>query len=328
MQRRPKVYVTRILPKQAMDKIDSYCDAEVWDGELEPPRDILLEKVRNAEGLVSLVTDRIDAELIDRAVKLKVISNYAVGVDNVDVKAATSRGIFVGNTPGVLTETTADFAFALIMSAARRVVEADKSVRAGHWKTWEPMVLLGQDIYGSTLGIIGLGRIGSAVAKRAKGFGMRILYYDINRQSKTEEELGIEWADMEKILVESDFITLHTNLSPLSYHLIGAEEFKMMRRNCILINTSRGSVVDNMALYEALRDGRIAYAALDVTEPEPIPVNHPLLQLSNVIITPHIASASVATRTKMALMAAENLIAGLKGMLPPNPANPEVLRSH
>jgi glyoxylate reductase len=273
-----------------------------------------------------LLTDKIDGQLMDKGPKLKVISNCAVGFDNIDIDAATKRGIVVGNTPGVLTETTADFAFALMMAAARRVAEGDRNVRAGKWKTWGPMILLGQDVFGSTLGIIGMGRIGAAVARRAKGFGMKIMYYDVIRQPQTERELGLEYVEMGKVLAESDFITLHTILSPQTHHLIGPEQFKRMKRNCILINTSRGPIVDNMALYEALRDGTIAYAALDVTEPEPIPIDHPLLTLDNIVIAPHIASASVATRTKMGLMAADNLIAGLKGEMLPNPVNPEVLR--
>jgi glyoxylate reductase len=285
-----------------------------------------LEKVADVEGLLSLLTDKIDVELMDKAPKLKVISNYAVGFDNVDIAAATKRGIVVGNTPGVLTETTADFAFTLLMSAARRVVEGDKMVRAGKWKTWGPMTLLGQDIHGSTLGIVGLGRIGAAIARRAKGFGMKLMYYNVIRQPETEKEFGIEFVDLNKIFAESDFITLHTNLTPQTYHLIGAEQLKKMKKNCILINSSRGPIIDNMALAEALRNGTIAYAALDVTEPEPIPSDHPLLKLNNVIIAPHIASASVATRAKMALLAADNLIAGLKGEMPTNPVNPEAMK--
>ena len=306
-----------------MDRINSYCDAKIWDGELPPPRDTIIENVASAEGLLCLLTDKIDAQLMDKGPKLKVISNCAVGFDNIDIDAATKRGIVVGNTPGVLTETTADFAFALMMAAARRVAEGDRNVRAGKWKTWGPMILLGQDVFGSTLGIIGLGRIGAAVARRAKGFGMKIMYSDVIRQPQAEKELGLEYVEMGKLLTESDFITLHTNLTPETQHLIGPEQFKKMKRNCILINTSRGPIVDNMALYEALRDGKIAYAALDVTEPEPIPIDHPLLTLDNIVIAPHIASASVATRTKMGMMAAENLIAGLKGEPLPNPVNPK-----
>jgi len=323
---KPRVYVTRLLPKEAMDKINSYCDAKTWDGPLPPPRDVLLENVANIEGLLSLLTDKIDAELMDKAPKLKVISNCAVGFDNIDVPAATKRGIIVGNTPGVLTETTADLAFALLMAAARRVVEGDKEVRAGKWKTWGPMILLGQDVHGATLGIIGLGRIGAAVARRAKGFGMKLLYYDIIRQENVAKELGIEYTELDKLLSQSDFITIHVNLTKETHHLIGAKQFEIMKRTGILVNSSRGPIVDNMALYEALRSKKIAYAALDVTEPEPLPADHPLLTLDNVIVVPHIASASVATRTKMGLMAADNLIAGLKGEMPPNPVNPEVLK--
>ena len=323
---KPKVYVTRLLPKPAMDRIHSFCEAEVWEGELPPPRDTLLEKVRDVKGLVSLLTDKVDAELMNRAPNLKVVSNYAVGFDNIDVAEATNRGIIVGNTPGVLTDTTADFAFTLMMAAARRVAEADRTVRAGKWKTWGPMILLGQDIHGATLGILGLGRIGQAVARRAKGFDMKLLYYDAVRQKQSEEELGIQFVEFDRLLAESDFITIHINLTPENYHLMGAKQFDKMKKTSILVNTARGPIVDNMALYEALRDWKIAYAALDVTEPEPLPAEHPLLTLDNVIVVPHIASASVATRTKMALMAADNLIAGLKGETPPNPVNAEALK--
>jgi glyoxylate reductase len=309
-----------------MDRINSFCDAKTWDGPLPPPREVLEENVANIDGLLSLLTDKIDAALMDKAPKLKVISNYAVGFDNIDIPAATKRGIIVGNTPGVLTETTADLAFTLLMAAGRRIVEGDKEVRAGRWKTWGPMTLLGQDIHGATLGIIGLGRIGAAIAQRAKGFGMKIIYYDIIRNEKAEKELGIQYTDLNNLLSQSDFITIHTNLTKETHHLIGAKQFDLMKRTGILVNTSRGPIVDNMALYEALRNKKIAYAALDVTEPEPLPADHPLLTLDNVIVVPHIASASVASRTKMGLMAADNLIAGLKGEMPPNPVNPEVLK--
>ena len=324
---KPKIYVTRLLPKEGMDRIRSFCDTEVWEGDLPPPRETLLQKVREAEGLVCLLTDRIDAELLNEAPRLRVISNYAVGFDNIDLEEATRRGIIVGNTPDVLTETTADFTFALMLAAARRLVEGERNVKAGVWKTWGPLILQGQDVHGATLGIIGLGRIGTAVARRAQGFGLKTLYMNPTRRKSLESELGLHYRDFHTLLAESDFITIHVNLSPKTYHLIGEKELEKMKGTCILVNTSRGQVVDNMALYEALRDRKIAYAALDVTDPEPIPINHPLLTLDNVIITPHIASASVATRTKMALMAAENLIAGLKGELPPHPVNPEALKN-
>ena len=324
---KPKVYVTRLLPKEGMDRIHCFCDTEVWEGDLPPPRETLLQKVRDVEGLVCLLTDRIDAELLNKAPRLRVISNYAVGFDNIDLEEATSRGIIVGNTPDVLTETTADFTFALMLAAARRLLEGERNVKAGVWKTWGPLILQGQDVHGATLGIIGLGRIGTAVARRAQGFGMKTLYTNPTRRKSLESELGLHYCDFHTLLAESDFITIHVNLSPKTYHLIGKKELEKMKGTCILVNTSRGQVVDNMALYEALRDGKIVYAGLDVTDPEPIPINHPLLTLDNVIITPHIASASVATRTKMAMMAAENLIAGLKGELPPHPVNPEVLKN-
>ena len=235
---RPKVYVTRLLTREAMDRIYSFCDARVWEGELPPLRRVLLENVKDIEGLLSLLTDRVDAQLMDQAPKLKVISNCAVGFDNIDVKEATKRGLVVGNTPGVLTDTTADFAFALLMAAARRVVEGDRAVRAGKWKTWGPMILLGQDVHGATLGIIGLGRIGSTVARRAKGFGMKTLYTDVYRNKQAEDELGIQYVDMDTLLAQSDFITVHTNLTPETHHMIGSKQFEKMKRTAILVNTS------------------------------------------------------------------------------------------
>ena len=321
---KPKVFITRRLPQPALDLILPACDAEVWQDELPPPRDVLLSKVRDVEGLLSLLTDKIDAALMDHAPKLKVISNCAVGYDNIDVAAATQRGIAVGNTPGVLTETTADFAFALLMAAARRLVEADRYTRAGKWKTWGLTVLLGQDIYGATLGLIGLGRIGAAMAKRAKGFDMRVLYYDPYRREDLEQQLGITFADLDTVVREADFVSVHTPLTNETKHLINADLLRKMKKTAILVNTSRGPVVDQAALYVALRDGIIAGAALDVTDPEPIAMDDPLLTLENCIIAPHIASASVTTRTKMAVMAAENLLAGLRGERLPNPVNPEV----
>jgi len=323
---KPRVFVTRTLPKEAMDRITASCDAKVWAGELPPPREALLENVRDVEGLLCLLTDRIDSELIGQALRLRVISNYAVGYDNIDVAAATQRGIVVGNTPGVLTETVADFTIALMLAAGRRIVEGDKKVREGEWRTWGPMILLGQDMHNATLGIIGLGRIGTAVARRAKGFNMKIIYSDPERRMDIENELGISYVGLDRLLAESDFISIHANLTPETYHLIGKEQLEKMKPTCALVNTARGPLVDNMALYEALRSNTLAFAALDVTEPEPLPANHPLLTLDNVVVTPHIASASVATRTKMALVAVDNLIAGLKGEMPPHPVNPEVLR--
>ena len=325
---KPRVYVTRRMAQEALDKIARVTEMEVWPEELPPPYDVLLEKVRDVDGLLPLLTDRIDANLMDAAPRLKVISNMAVGYDNIDVPEATKRGIVVGNTPGVLTETTADMAFALLMAAARRVAEADAFTRKGRWKTWGPMVMLGQDIHRATLGIVGLGRIGTEIAKRAKGFNMKVLYYDeIRRSQEEEKQLGVEYvSELSTLLSKSDFVSIHVPLGPQTHHLIGAAEFALMKPTAILINTSRGPVVDQKALYEALKSHQIFAAAIDVTEVEPIPMDSPLLTLDNIIITPHISSASVATRTKMANMAAENLIAGVQGEILPNCVNPEALK--
>ncbi len=326
---KPKVYVTRRIAQEALDMITQDTEMEVWPEELPPPYEVLLEKVKNIDGLLSLLTDKIDANLMNAAPKLKVISNMAVGYDNINVPEATSRGIVVGYTPGVLTETTADFAFALIMAAARRVVEADAYTRKGRWKTWGPMVMLGQDIHHATLGLVGLGRIGMEVAKRARGFNMKVIYFDAQRRSTQEEkELGVEYIpELSTLLSRSDFVSLHVPLIPQTHHLMGAKEFALMKPTAILVNTSRGPVVDQKALYEALKAKQILAAAIDVTETEPISPGDPLLTLDNIIITPHIASASVVTRTRMAVMAAENLIAGLRGQVPPNCVNPEVIKA-
>jgi glyoxylate reductase len=304
----------------------AFCDATIWEDELPPPRNELIKTVQGIDGLLCLLTDRIDAEVMDAAGSgLKVISNHAVGFDNVDVAEATRRGIPVGNTPGVLTNTTADFAFALLMAAARRIVEADQYTRAGRWKTWGPKVLLGQDVTGATLGVIGFGRIGKGMAKRAAGFEMRVLYHDpYYADDAFAKEIGAKSVDLATLLSQSDFVSVHTPLLDATYHLIDDEAFNQMKQTAILINTARGPVVDPEALYRALSSYKIAAAALDVTDPEPIPMDSPLLHLDNLIIAPHIASSSVATRNKMASMAAANLIAGVQGQRLPYCANPEV----
>jgi len=300
-------------------------EMEVWRDELPPPYAVLLDKVKDVDGLLLMLSDRVDGTLLDGAPKLKVISNLAVGYDNIDIEEATKRGIPVGNTPGVLTETTADMAFALLMAAARRVVEADRHVRKRLWKTWGPMIFLGQDIHNATLGIVGLGRIGIEVAKRAKGFGMNVLYHDIVRNKEAERQLGIKYvSELNEIISKSDFISVHVPLLPETHHLIGASEFALMKPTAVFINTSRGPVVDQRALYEALSAEKIFAAGIDVTEIEPISPDDPLLTLENVVITPHIASASVHTRRNMAIMAAENLLAGLRGEVLPNCVNPKV----
>jgi len=323
---KPKVFVTRVIPDGGLDLVRQACDADVWQEELPPTRLVLLERVRGVDGLLCLLTDPVDAELMDAAgQQLRVVSNFAVGYDNVDLRAATARGIPVGNTPGVLTETTADLAFALIMAAARRLVEGAGYVRAGLWRTWGPMLLLGHDVHGATLGIVGLGRIGQALARRAAGFSMKVIYYD----PYCDGEKGVDQGaavrcTLDELLAESDFVSLHVPLSAATHHLIDASALSKMKRTAVLVNTSRGPVVDSDALYEALTSGQISYAALDVTEPEPLPAGHKLLTLPNCLVVPHIASASWATRTRMAVMAAENLLAGLRGERLPNCVNPEV----
>ena len=322
---RHRVYVARRLPDPAMDRLRQHVDMTVWPtDELPPPREVLLKEAAASDGLLSLLTDRIDGALLDAAPRVRVVSNYAVGYDNIDVAAATSRGVVVTNTPGVLTETVADFAITLLLAVARRVVESDRYTREGRWKSWEPLLFLGQDLYGATLGLVGLGRIGTAVAKRAHGFDMRILYHDVVRREDLEHDLGLEFTSLEDLLRRSDFISVHTPLTPQTRHLISTDQFRLMKRTAVLVNTARGPIVDPDALYRALADRQIWGAGLDVFEVEPVPADHPLLRLDNIIVAPHIASASVETRTKMALMAVDNLLAALGGQRPPNFVNPDV----
>ena len=321
---RPKVFVTRAIPEEGFEMIRDFCEVDLWLDELPPTRDELLQHVRGVDGLLCLLTDTIDGEVMDKAgPQLKVISNYAVGYDNIDVPAATARKIPVGNTPDVLTDATADFAFALLMAVARRIPEAERYVLEGKWKTWGPMALLGVDVQGATLGLVGFGRIGKAVARRAIGFDMRVIYYSPNEKN-AYPDLNATQVEFETLLRESDFISLHIPLTPETRHLISAEALSKMKPNAVLINTARGPVVDSEALYQALKEKRIFGAGLDVTEPEPIPTNSPLLTLDNIVIAPHIASASKATREKMSSLAAQNLIAGLKGERLPNCVNPQV----
>ncbi len=326
---RPKVFVARRIPDAGLDQVLAGTDAVVWPDELPPPRDELLRAVAGCDGVLTLLTDRVDDEFLDAAgSQLKVVSNYAVGFDNVDVPTCTERGIPVGNTPGVLTDTTADLAWALLMAAARRLPEGDRYVRGGKWKTWGPLLLLGTDVHGSTLGIVGFGRIGQAVARRAQGFGMTILYHDVQRsEAAVETAYGATFVPLEELLERSDAVTLHVNLTDDTRGLISTDALRRMKSSAVLVNTSRGPVVDQRALFEALRDGEIAAAALDVTDPEPIAPDDPLLSLDNCLVVPHIASASLATRAKMAEMAAANLLAGLRGERLPTPVNPEIYGS-
>ncbi len=330
---KPKVFVTRNILVDGYKLVRDFCEVELWLGNLPPNHIELLEHVPGKNGLLCLLTDTINTEIMEAAgSELRVISNCAVGVDNVDVAAATNRGIPVGNTPGVLTDATADFTFALLMAAARRVVEGERQVRMGGWKTWSLDTLLGADFSGATLGIIGFGRIGQAVAHRARGFGMRVIFADPQTASPfqkggeiiQESKMESEKVDLETLLCESDFISLHVPLNNETRGLMNASAFAKMKSSVVLVNTSRGAVVDQEALFEALKSHRIFAAALDVTVPEPLPTDSPLLTLENCIVVPHIASASWQTRKKMSIMAAENLIAGVKGERLPNCVNPEV----
>lgn len=323
---RPRVLVTRVIPDEGLDPVREACDVDLWTDELPPPRDELLRRVEGVDGLLSLLTDTVDDELLDASgPQLKVVSNFAVGFDNIDVPALTRRGIPAGNTPGVLTETTADLAFALLMAAARRIPESVEYVKQDRWKTWGPMLLMGVDINNATLGIVGFGRIGREMARRGRGFGMRILYHDVHPATPDEEaELGATRVEMDELLRESDFVSLHVNLTDETHNLIDTDALRLMKPTSVLVNTSRGPVVDPAALEDALRRGEIFAAGLDVTEPEPLPADHPLVQLPNCVVVPHIASASRVTRGKMAAMAAANLLAGLRGERLPTPVNPEV----
>jgi glyoxylate reductase len=321
----PIVAVTRGIPEAGLGLLRAVAEVRVWPEELPPGPEQLAELLHGCDGALTMSTDRISSDLLDHEPQLKVISNFAVGLDNVDVAAATARGVAVCNTPGVLTETTADAAFALLMASARRLNEGVDYVKSGHWRTWMPMLLLGQDVYRATLGIVGFGRIGQSVTRRARGFDMRVLYYSNTRRPDVERELGAEYRPFDELLREADFVSLHIALTPQTRHLIGARELKLMQPGAILINTARGPVVDTDALVQALRAGEIGGAALDVTDPEPLPADHPLLRCPNAIVVPHIASASRATRDRMADLSARNLLAVLRGERPPSIANPEVL---
>jgi glyoxylate reductase len=322
---KPKVFVTRVLPEVGLKLIREACDADIWADSLPPPYAVLRQKVAGCDGLVSLLTDKIDAALLDAAPRLKVVSNFAVGFNNIDVPACTARGIAVGNTPGVLTDATADMAFCLLLAAARRVVEGHQYTLSGKWKTWEPLGHLGQDLIGRTLGIVGMGRIGYALAQRCHGgWGMKVLYHDVQRNEQAEKAFGARAVDFDTLLRESDFISLHTDLNEKTRGMFGAAQFQKMKRTAVLVNSARGPLIDQKALYEALKAGTIFAAGLDVTDPEPPAKDDQLLKLPNVVIAPHIASATVGTRNAMAEICANNLIAGLTGQNLPAWVNPEV----
>lgn len=340
--RTPRVFVTRPIAALAMRRLRAAARVDLWDNEMPPPRRELLAHAGRADAVLSMVTERFDAAAIDALPGLVAISNLAVGVDNIDLAAATRAGVAVGHTPGILTETTADLAFALLMAAARRIAEGDRYVRGGRWRTWGPNVMLGRDVHGATLGIIGWGAIGQAMARRAAGFAMRVLYVPRphHRAPRKHREMSGEGVSstavesvpglqplavsLERLLAESDFVSLHVPLTDATRHMLGAREFAAMKRGAILVNTARGPVVDQAALTAALRAGRLGAAALDVTDPEPIKRNDPLLKMPNVVVTPHVGSASYATRLKMAEIAVDNLLDVFAGRLPRCCANPAV----
>jgi glyoxylate reductase len=325
MPAKPKVFVTRVIPEAGLRRIREQCDAEVWHDPLPPPHVVLRSKVADCDGLVSLLTDRIDADLLGAAPRLKVVSNFAVGFNNIDVKAATERGVCVGNTPGVLTDATADMAFCLLIGAARRLVEGHAYSRSGRWKTWEPLGHLGQDLAGRTLGVVGMGRIGHALARRCRhGWDMNVIYYDVNRNEAAEKDLGARHVDFDTLLRQSDFVSVHTDLNDSTRGIFNAATFAKMKKSAVLVNTARGPIIDQKALAQALKAGTIFAAGLDVTDPEPPDANDPLLELPNAIIAPHIASATVDTRNAMAEICANNLIAGLTGQPLPAWVNAEV----
>ncbi len=317
----PKIFVTRVIPEPGLLLLKEHFHPDIWPHEIPPTREQFLEKICGVDALLCMLTERVDAEAMDAmGLQLKVISNMAVGVDNIDVSAATARGIPVGNTPGVLTDATADQAFALMLSAARRIPEAERYVRAGKWGAWSPGLLLGADLVGSTLGVIGFGRIGQAIAKRAQGFDMRVIYHGPN----ASPAYGAQPVDLDTLLHESDFVSINVPLKPETKHLINADFLAKMKPNAILVNTARGGVLDQTALYDALKAHKIFAAALDVTDPEPLPMDSPLLELENCIIVPHLGSASKKTRDMMSLLAAQNLISGVKGEQLPHCVNPQV----
>jgi glyoxylate reductase len=303
-----RIFVTRELPFEALDRLRAAHDVDTWEGDLPPAPDSMRERARDADGLLSLVTDPVGAELLDACPDLKAIANMAVGTDNIDVEAAKERGIAVGNTPDVLTDATADLAFALLLALARKLPRGEALVRDGAWRTWEPAADLGMDLDGSTLGIVGRGRIGDAVARRADGFGMETIH--------SSRSSGVP---LEELLERADVVSLHCPLTPQTRHLIGTEALARMKPTALLVNTARGGVVDQTALRLALLGGEIAGAALDVTDPEPLPADDPLLQAPNLIVVPHVGSATVRTRARMAEMAVENLLAALSGEPMPYP---------
>lgn len=315
-----RVFVTRNVPGEALSRLSATAEVDVWPERMPPSADDLAAHARDADALLTMLTDHVDEALLEAAPRVRVVANMATGYDNIDVAELTRRQIPVGNTPGVLTEATADLTWALILAGRRRLVEAAESIPAGEWRSWEPDFMLGQDVAGATLGIVGFGRIGAAVARRAMGFSMQLL-----ASSRTSKDgSGVRFVDLPSLLERSDIVTLHCALTPESRHLIDAAALARMRPTALLVNTARGAIVDQRALVDALRAGRIGGAALDVVEEEPIPLDDPLLTLPNCTVLPHIGSATASTRGRMADLAVDNLLAGLAGQPLPNCINPEV----
>jgi glyoxylate reductase len=317
------VLVTRRLPQEALDRLQASCDMTLYDGDGPMTRDQLLAEIAGKAGAITLLTDRVDDEFLDAAgTQLKIVANYAVGFDNIDVDACTRHGVLTSNTPEVLTETTADMAFALMMAAARRITEGDRLLRVQSQWIWGPLMMLGQDVHHKTLGVIGFGRIGQALARRGIGFGMSVLYHDMYRPpAEVEQEFGAQYRDLDDLLRESDFVSLHTNLTEQTRHLINAERLAIMKPTAVIVNTSRGPVIDEAALAAALKENRIFAAGLDVFEREPL-VHPDLLTCENAVIIPHLGSATVQTRLDMANLAVDNLLAGIEGRRPPTLLNP------
>jgi len=322
---KPRVYVSRQIFPDALDLIEKTAELELWPDDEPPTPEQLREAMADVDGAIINVMDRIDTTLLDAAPKLRVLSQVAAGLDNIDIPEATKREVLVGYTPGVLAKSTADLAFGLLLAVARRVVESDKWVREGNWKiSHHPMFWLGAEVNGSTLGILGLGGIGLETAKRALGFDMKVLYHSRTRKRELEKEYGFKYASFKRVLAESDFLSIHVPLTPETNRFIGEKQLKMMKKTAILVNLSRGPVVDTDALYKALKKGWIAGAGLDVFDPEPVPKDHPVLGLDNVVVLPHIGSASIRSRREMHLLAARNLVAGLNGERLEECANPEL----
>ena len=324
MIERQKVFVTRNIVPTAILKLREHFDVEVWDDSNPPSKEMLIQKLQNIDGVMTEVSDVIDDEVLASCESLKIVANRAIGFDNIDLDSASKNGIFVSNTPGILQESCADFTMALMLSLARQVTRSNRKVLAGEWKFFDQIPYLGTDVFGKTLGLLGMGEIAAAVVKRAVGFDMEILYYSRSRKPKLEQAYNIHWASFDELLSKSDYISVHVPLTSDTKNLIGKKELKQMKKDAFLINTSRGGTVDHEALRKALVEGNIAGAALDVTTPEPITPDDPLVSMENVIITPHIASASAATIQRMGILAADNIIAGLRGKKMPSCLNPEI----